>query len=306
MISKQAVEEQLKRIGFNFRLWGRAEVNELGRILLDDEIIAECVNGEYGNGFALLVATNHRVLLVDKKPMLYLTVEDLRFDMITEFNFSHRLMNATLQFYTPNKTLVFTSWNQGRLRKLLEYTQQRVLEMRQQAHMSSQFQAAAAAQYAQLHAANYYGQQTGSNYAPNLAPQQQLPTQVPAQPMAPAAPTAPVNAGHDQFGGPTTTGMNGGPSGQGMGGDQANLSAALAVAATDDQTPVMSRLAAKRSALGTYTRSKLPSFRRHHDRVDNATPVDLSQPTDAQSGEVYPQGYTPGQPVTNFGMPYEY
>ncbi len=173
MISKQAVEEQLKRIGCNFKFWGRAEVNELGRILMEDEIIAECTNGEYANGFALLVATNHRILLVDKKPMLYLTVEDLRYDMITEFNYSHRLMNATIRLYTANKTLIFTSWNQHRLRRLLEFSQQRVLEMRQQQHMASQFQAAAAAQYAQMHAANHYQftPQNQPSYAPNLAPQ---------------------------------------------------------------------------------------------------------------------------------------
>ena len=120
MISKQAVEDQLKRIGANFRFWGRSEINELGRILMPDEIIAECVNGEYGNGFAMLVATNHRLLLVDKKPFLYLTVEDYRYEMITEFNFHNRLLNARIQVFTANKTMEFTSWNQARLRRLLE------------------------------------------------------------------------------------------------------------------------------------------------------------------------------------------
>lgn len=304
MISKQAVEEQLKRIGFNFRLWGRAEVNELGRILLDDEIIAECVNGEYDNGFALLVATNHRVLLVDKKPMLYLTVEDIRYDMITEFNLSHRLMQATIRLYTPNKTLIFNSWNQPRLRRLLEYTQQRVLEMRQQNHMSQQFQAAAAAQYAQLHAANYYQQPQSigagnPSYAPNL--EQQAPTYQEAQVQTVANPPY---YGSDQSGqGGQGTGMSG-PTAQ---TPVAPTATAPAVARTQEQTAahggMITKLVAKRTALGTYTRSKLPAFRLHHDKVDNATPAELPP---VQTGEVYPQGYAPGQPVTNFGLPYEY
>jgi hypothetical protein len=173
MITKQAVEEQLKRIGCNFRFWGRAEINELGRILMDDEIIAQCVNGQYSNGFAMLVATNHRVLLVDKKPLLYLTVEDVRYDMITNFNFSNRLFDATIRLHSANKTLAFTSWNIHRLRKLMEYGQQRVLEMRQEQHIAQQFQAAAAAQYAQLHAVQTSMPQqqiAAPHYEPNLAP----------------------------------------------------------------------------------------------------------------------------------------
>lgn len=280
MISKKAVDEQLKQIGFNFRFWGRAEVRELNKIILEDEIIAECVNGEYTNGFALLVATNHRVLVIDKKPMLYLTVEDLRFDMITEFNYSHRMFNSTINLYTANKTLTFTSWNQGRLRRLLEFTQQRVLELRQQNHMAQQFQAAAAAQYAQMHAANHYGFQQVPNYAPNLAPMQAQPAQSPTPQPQPEPATA-------------TT----------------QQAATIAFAPAAAETPVqdqnvlphtlVSRFAAKRAALGTYTRNKLPSFRLHTDRQDNAQPA-------PQSGEVYPRGYAPGQPVTNFGIPYEY
>lgn len=278
MISKKAVEEQLKHIGFGFRFWGRAEVNELNKILLDDEIIAECVNGEYSNGFALLVATNHRVLLVDKKPMLYLTVEDLRYDMITEFNYSHRMLNASINIYTTNKTLTFVSWNQGRLRRLLEYTQQRVLEMRQQNHMAQQFQAAAAAQYAQMHAAQYYQSMPVADSAAALTvPPARHDAPVPVANQAPVATPAQATATSDN--GVTDNGH------------------------TIEPHTLVSRFAAKRAALGTYTRSKLPALRRHDKSV--AAPA-AGYTGQSQSGEVYPQGYTPGQPVTNYGLPYEY
>jgi hypothetical protein len=224
MISKQAVEEQLERIGCNFRFWGRSEVNELGRILMDDEIIAECVNGEYGNGFAMLVSTNHRLLLVDKKPFLYLTVEDYRYEMITEFNYNHRMLNATINIYTANKTMTFTSWNQHRLRKLLEYVQARVLEMRQQQHLAQQFQAAAAAQYAQLHAAQALQfvptQQQLDRPTYGLLPDPEQST--PASKLLPDSTEVPPAA-------PKRSARN---------------------------------LVSGRAVLGIYTRSKLPSFRR--------------------------------------------
>lgn len=159
MVSRESVEKQLKRVGCNFRFWGRSELEELCNILLDTETIAFCVNGRYQGGFALLCATDHRLLLVDKKPMGYLTVEDVRFEMISQFDYSHRLLDATINICTTTKTLSFTSWNQQRLRALISYVQQRVIEIRQYYSLAQQFQNMSAAQ----------GRLGGMAYVPSLA-----------------------------------------------------------------------------------------------------------------------------------------
>lgn len=137
MVTLAIVEEQLKRIGCNFRFWGRAEVRELANILLPEEIIAGCTNGRYEGGAALLAVTDLRLLLVDRKPM-FLAIEDIRFDMIAEMDFSARLLNSTIRVITPTRTLVFTGWSSQRLRTILNYAQQRVMETRQP-HMARQF-----------------------------------------------------------------------------------------------------------------------------------------------------------------------
>jgi hypothetical protein len=123
MVTRQSVDQQLKKINFNTYGWGRTELRELPNVLLPDEEIYECVNGIYEGGFALLVATNIRVLLIDKKPLNYLTVEDLRFDMINEMDYSHRLLGARIAISTGYKDLKFTSYNQQRLRKLISHVQ---------------------------------------------------------------------------------------------------------------------------------------------------------------------------------------
>lgn len=123
MVTRETVEGQLKKIDFKYTGWGRTEVRELPAIILPDEEIFECVNGIYEGGFALLVATNFRVLLVDKKPLKYLTVEDLRFDMINEIDYSHRLLGARISISTGSKNLRFLSYNQDRLRKLIGHVQ---------------------------------------------------------------------------------------------------------------------------------------------------------------------------------------
>src|SRR5580704_1396363 len=116
MVSQKSVQEQLNRIGFNYhRMLNQTEIRELPRILLPDEEIYECVNGYYEAGMALLIATNVRVLLVDKKPLKYLNVEDLRFDMINQLDYSHRMMGAQISISAGNKILKFRSYNQQRL-----------------------------------------------------------------------------------------------------------------------------------------------------------------------------------------------
>jgi hypothetical protein len=137
VVSLAHVEEQLKRISCNFRFWGRPEIRELANILLPEEIIAGCTNGRYEGGFALLCVTNMRLLLVDRKPM-FLTLEDIRFDMIAEVDYSYRLLDNTVRIITPTRTLVFNAWNAGRLRNIFNYTQQRIMEIRQP-HMYQQF-----------------------------------------------------------------------------------------------------------------------------------------------------------------------
>jgi hypothetical protein len=130
MITLSALDEQLMRASCNFRFWGRGELRELRHILMDNETINFAVNGYYSGGFALLCVTNQRLLLVDHKPM-YLSLEDIRYDMIAEIDYNYRLLNAAVRIFTPNKQFMFTSWSQHKLRELTNYTQQRVMEIRQ-------------------------------------------------------------------------------------------------------------------------------------------------------------------------------
>lgn len=160
MVSMSEVERQLKRIGASFQYWGRLEMLELQHILIPGEEIKSCLNGRYVGGFAMLCATDQRLLLIDKKPM-YLTLEDVRYDMVSEVDFSHRLVDATIHVQTPTKALIFTTWRRHDLRKMSIYLQQRVLEIRQ--HQS-------------------FGSQTEQQF---LQQQLQQPTEVPASIPAP-------------------------------------------------------------------------------------------------------------------------
>lgn len=145
MKTYKQVIQQLRDVGCNFRFWGRPEIRELPNILMNDEIIAKCVNGYYEGGFALLCVTTHRILLVDRKPML-LKVEDIRFEMVVEMDYNALLMTSALKIVTPNKNLNFGTWSQHRLRDILNYSQQRIAEVRQH-YMAQQFRPATLTRY---------------------------------------------------------------------------------------------------------------------------------------------------------------
>lgn len=137
MVSLQYVEEQLKAAGCYFRFWGKGEIRALRTLLMPDETIEHAVNGEYEGGFAMLVVTDQRLLLVDHKPF-FMAMEDIRFDMISEIDFSSRLLTATVKIMTPSRPLVFSSWSHYHLRQVLNITQTKMQELRQQYNYTAQ------------------------------------------------------------------------------------------------------------------------------------------------------------------------
>jgi hypothetical protein len=188
MVTLKSVEKQLKRISYNHGTWNRAEAMELPNILLKGETIYECVNGMYEGGFALLCATNVRLLLIDKKPFKFLTVEDLRFDMINQIDYSHRMFGARINVSAGSKILTFRSYNQQRLRKLISHIQHCMAESKkeqssnaetQQQHLeqiNQQLQAYLLAQHQQqetlrLQLAQAYSRDTTNSHVDNNVPQ---------------------------------------------------------------------------------------------------------------------------------------
>lgn len=134
MVQLEQVQAALKQVGMRNRFWGRWEMRELQHILTPDESVIGAVNGRYEGGFAMLVATDRRLLLIDKKPM-FMNMEDIRYDMISQVEFCARLVDATVSVQTINNMLRFTSIRQNHLRRLTSFMQERVMELR---HMYQQ------------------------------------------------------------------------------------------------------------------------------------------------------------------------
>lgn len=132
MVHISIIEAQLSRLGVKVSRWFRPEIRELENILMDGEDIVGVVPGRYFGGYAILIATDRRLLLIDKKTF-FMNLEDIRFDTISEVDFSTRVMDSTVTVYTLNKQHRFSTTKYKRhLRSLTAYVQQQVVALRQQ------------------------------------------------------------------------------------------------------------------------------------------------------------------------------
>lgn len=130
MVGTNEVLRQFHRLRVKPSIWARAEIKELAGVLMPGEQLTDVIFGWYDNGFALLCCTEHRVLLIDKKPF-FLKVEDLRYDKISEVKYLNRLLDSTVILAYAGMTLEFKSWNQSGLRKLVENVQERIMKINQ-------------------------------------------------------------------------------------------------------------------------------------------------------------------------------
>lgn len=165
MVHPSIIEARLGELGFRASRWFKAEIHELQHILMDDEKIVALTCGRYFGSFALLVATDQRLLLIDKR-MFFMTIEDSRYDMISEIDFNMQMYAANLTIYTMNKTHKFTSVKyKKQLRELTTYVQRRVWEFRQTNQTDQlpapQTQVIATPGYAQPIGRAYYPVHTG-------------------------------------------------------------------------------------------------------------------------------------------------
>lgn len=107
----------------------RMEVAELPKLLLPGEQIWGVISGFYTAGSAVLCATSMRVLLVDKK-LIRLNIEDVRYESISEVDFSRQLFIASTHLHFAGRSLQFRSIYRRELRQIIQYIQSKMFEVR--------------------------------------------------------------------------------------------------------------------------------------------------------------------------------
>lgn len=107
MPTLEQIKSQISSLdGFSAFL-GRKEIKELPNILWQDENIENIVQGHYKDGNGILVATNKRLVFVNKGLLWGLTVEDFAYDKISSTQYETGLLFGDLTIYTSgNKAVI--------------------------------------------------------------------------------------------------------------------------------------------------------------------------------------------------------
>jgi len=219
MLHPSLIEARLGELDFKVSRWFKAEVSELQHILMDHEKIVVLACGRYFGSFALLVATDQRLLLIDKR-VFFMTVEDTRYDMIAEIDYNSQVYSATATIFTMNKTHKFTSIKYKRqLRELTTYVQRRVMEIRQQIPQTTESSSAQA---------NYSNAKPRQSQSGPAFRQQSFQTPVPQQTQSTLAPASQINY--------YQTGQNGHPTFKAHLGHVAHLVGTAATRAAQNST----------------------------------------------------------------------
>ena len=109
MTAQQEIEASLKRVTGLTLSAVQWEVKELPGILGETEPVLDAVSGTYENGNGLLVATDRRVIFVDKG-LVGSRVEDFPYDKITSLQYQTGLLLGTLT--------IFASGNRAEIRNV--------------------------------------------------------------------------------------------------------------------------------------------------------------------------------------------
>lgn len=90
------IQQELKDAGVQPGFLGRKEINELPKILNQDEKVISLVPGVYNKGFGILVATSKRLIFIDKGLIYGLKIEDFGLDKVSSIQYSSGILTADI------------------------------------------------------------------------------------------------------------------------------------------------------------------------------------------------------------------
>lgn len=116
------IRQQISQLD-GFSSWlNKKEINELPKLLWDNENVIGVAPGNYNGGNGLIVATTRRVLFIDKGALgLSLKVEDFGYDKISSIQFSTGLLAGDVT--------IFASGNRAELKMIPKEFTKRIAEV---------------------------------------------------------------------------------------------------------------------------------------------------------------------------------
>lgn len=127
IIHKQRIMNELKALGVS--RWGmlKMETRYLPHFIHEDESIGAVIYGHNSDGSAMLIATDRRVIFLDRKP-LFTTADELTYDIVAGVSYSQVGFRATVTLHTRINDYVMHTLNIKCAVQFREYVEKRCLE----------------------------------------------------------------------------------------------------------------------------------------------------------------------------------
>lgn len=126
MPTLEEVKDQIKRLDGVSKLLGRKEIIALPSILWEDEKLEKIVQGMYTNKLGILVATNKRLVFIDKGLIYGLRVEDFPYDKISSIQFKTGLMFGKITIYTSGNKAEIEQVYKDQTKSFCDYVRARI------------------------------------------------------------------------------------------------------------------------------------------------------------------------------------
>jgi hypothetical protein len=119
------IKEQIQKLDGTSRLLGRKEIKELPSILWEDESVEKIVQGFYDGGVGVLVATNKRLVFVDKR-MTGIRVEDFPYGSISTIQYKTGMLMGKITVFASGNKAEIDQVGKKECRDFSEYVRARV------------------------------------------------------------------------------------------------------------------------------------------------------------------------------------
>lgn len=131
------VKKQIGNIDGVSSLFGSREIKELPNILWEDEIIERIVQGTYRNGAGVLVATNKRLMFINKGLIYGLQVEDFQYSNISSIEYSTGMILGKIRFYASGNRAEIENVEKKACRDFADYVRARTSPISEKATENS-------------------------------------------------------------------------------------------------------------------------------------------------------------------------
>ena len=125
MPDSNKIENAIKNMTGASKFLARKEIKELPSILWEDELPERIVQGSYNNKTGILVATNKRLIFIDKG-IFSLKAEDFPYDKISSMQYSTGILMGGIEIYASGNKAEIKNVAKDQVKPFCEYVRARI------------------------------------------------------------------------------------------------------------------------------------------------------------------------------------